>query len=74
MIAKMTDSQKYTYYGYPNERMIDLIGMSHEAIAQDGISFEQMAEFVFKATWTASPSFNEFTHFDRIAIHVGLTR
>lgn len=33
MIAKMTDSQKYTYYGYPNERMIDLIGMSHDAIA-----------------------------------------
>ncbi len=29
-LKKMSDSEKYTYYGYPNERMIEVVGMSHD--------------------------------------------
>lgn len=31
-LKKMSDSEKYTYYGYPNERMIEVVGMSHDQI------------------------------------------
>jgi len=60
----MSDSEKYTFYGYDNERMIQVIGMSHEAIIKNELSFNDVSWFLFKATWGFKPNYDNWERFD----------
>ncbi len=72
-IQKLSDSGKYTFYGYNNERMIEVIGMSHDAIIKNELSFKDVSWFVFRATW-GSANFANFDKYDVTALHAGIKR
>jgi len=68
-LTAMTDEQKYGYYGFTNELMIKLIGMSYEVIKQQNIPFDEVGKLLFNAKYKIG---GVFTWFNSVRYQMGM--